>query len=165
MLFFFFDVQWSANMSDPGDVHTPADPAWAATYMAAFDSVKKHYGMRIDLLEPGRAILSMTVREEMTNGFDITHGGIVFTLADTAFAYACNETAEQTVASGAEISFIRPTRLGDVLTAEAARRVRQGRNGIYDVTVTDQNGHIVAEYRGRSFTTDRIVADEVAGRA
>lgn len=147
-------------MTHTNEVDIPLDPAWAATYMAATDSAKRHFGMRIEHLEPGHAVISMRVRKEMTNGFDITHGGLVFTLADTAFAYACNETEAQTVASGAEISFIRPSLLGDTLTARAHRRVRNGRNGIYDVTVRDQDGRTVAEFRGRSFTTNRPVATD-----
>ena len=130
-----------------------ADPRWSATNMAASDHAKAHFGMWIQELQRGRAVLSMRVRKEMTNGFAITHGGVVFALADTAFAYACNETEAQTVASGAEISFLRPSAAGYVLTASAVRRVRQGRTGIYDVTVTNQRDEIVAEFRGRSFTT------------
>ena len=130
-----------------------ADPRWSATNMAASDHAKAHFGMWIQELQRGRAVLSMRVRKEMTNGFAITHGGVVFALADTAFAYACNETEAQTVASGAEISFLRPSAAGDVLTASAVRRVRQGRTGIYDVTVTNQRDETDAEFRGRSFTT------------
>ena len=130
-----------------------ADPGWSATSMAASDHAKAHFGMWIQELQRGRAVLSMRVRKEMTNGFAITHGGVVFALADTAFAYACNETEARTVASGAEISFLRPSEAGDVLTATACRRVRQGRTGIYDVTVTNQRGEIIAEFRGRSFAT------------
>jgi len=97
----------------------------------------------------------MTVRDDMLNGFDITHGGFVFALADTAFAIACNEDAQVTVAAGADISFLKPTRGGQELTATAERRTRSGRTGVYDVTVTDETGDVVAEFRGRSFTTNR----------
>lgn len=132
-----------------------ADPTWAATHMAATDNTKRHLGITIAALERGRAVLTMTVREEMANGFGITHGGMVFALADTAFAYACNEGDSPTVAAGADITFARASHVGDVLTATAERRWASGRNGIYDITVTDQHGAVIAEFRGRSFVTNR----------
>jgi acyl-CoA thioesterase len=119
------------------------------------DRAAQALGIRIEANEPGRAVMSMQVREDMTNGFAITHGGMVFALADTAFAYACNEDEKVTVAAGADIAFLKSTRAGQTLTATAVRRVRSGRNGLYDVTVTDETGAVVAEFRGRSFTTDR----------
>ena len=97
----------------------------------------------------------MRVREDMTNGFAITHGGLVFALADTAFAIACNEDERVTVAAGADITFLKATRAGQTLSAEAVRRTVSGRTGLYDVTVTDESGDVVAEFRGRSLTTDR----------
>lgn len=132
-----------------------ADPSWSATHMARTDRTKGFLGITIDSLERGRAVLSMLIRPEMANGFGITHGGMVFALADTAFAYACNEGAQPTVASGAEITFTKPSHSGDRLTAIAVRRWVSGRNGLYDVTVTDQHGDVVAEIRSRSFTTNR----------
>lgn len=134
-----------------------ADPTWAATHMASTDHTKRFLGITIEQLERGRSVLSMVVRPEMANGFGITHGGMVFTLADTAFAYACNEGDQPTVASGAEITFTRASHAGDTLTATAERRWVSGRNGLYDITVTDQHGEIVAEFRGRSFTTNRTL--------
>lgn len=131
------------------------DPNWAATHMAPTDRTKDFMGITISELEKGRAVLSMVVRPEMANGFGITHGGMVFTLADTAFAYACNEGDSPTVASGADITFTRASHEGDTLTATAQRRWVQGRNGLYDITVTNQNGETIAEFRGRSFTTNR----------
>ncbi|WAC67138.1 hydroxyphenylacetyl-CoA thioesterase PaaI [Agrococcus sp. SL85] len=131
------------------------DPSWAATIMARTDTAKDAMGVTIDELERGRAVLSMTVRDEMANGFGITHGGYVFALADTAFAYACNEDGRVTVAAGADIAFARASHVGSRLTATAERRWRSGRNGLYDVRVVDQDGEVVAEFRGRSFTTDR----------
>ncbi|MCI9888635.1 hydroxyphenylacetyl-CoA thioesterase PaaI [Micrococcales bacterium 31B] len=118
--------------------------------MAETDHVKQHLGIAIDHLERGRAVLSMTVTETMANGFGTTHGGMVFALADTAFAYACNESDAEVVAQGADITFARATRVGDRLTATAERRWVGGRNGIYDVTVTTADGEVVAEFRGRS---------------
>jgi phenylacetic acid degradation protein PaaD len=101
----------------------------------------------------------MTVREDMTNGFAITHGGLVFALADTAFAIACNEDERVTVAAGADITFLKSTRAGQTLTARAVRRTVVGRNGVYDVTVTDETGDVVAEFRGRSLTTNRSAVE------
>ncbi|HWT34435.1 MAG TPA: hydroxyphenylacetyl-CoA thioesterase PaaI [Microbacterium sp.] len=119
------------------------------------DRAAQALGIRIEVNEPGHAVMSMLVREDMTNGFAITHGGLVFALADTAFAYACNEDEKVTVAAGADIAFLKSTTAGQTLTATAVRRVRSGRNGLYDVTVTDETGDVVAEFRGRSFTTNR----------
>ena len=104
---------------------------------------------------PGESRVSMTVRDDMLNGFAITHGGLVFTLADTAFAIACNEDERVTVAGGADITFLKSTTAGQTLTATAARRARSGRTGLYDIRVTDETGDLVAEVRGRSITTDR----------
>ena len=105
----------------------------------------------IDLVSAGagRATTRMTIRADMVNGHDIAHGGLVFALADTAFACACNSHGPVTVAAAAEIVFVAPARLGDVLEAEAVERTRFGRSGIYDVTVRRGND-VVAEFRGRS---------------
>lgn len=123
--------------------------------MLQADQASAALGMVLEVDEPGLAVVSMTVREDMTNGFAITHGGLVFTLADTAFAVACNEDDRVTVAQGADVSFLKSTGVGDVLTATARRRVLRGRNGVYDITVTDQEGDVVAEVRGRAFVTGR----------
>lgn len=112
-------------------------------------------GMVVEHDEPGRAVVTMRVREDMTNGFAITHGGLVFALADTAFAIACNEDEHVTVAQGADITFLTSTGAGQILTATAVRRAISGRAGLYDVTVTDESGDVVAEVRGRSLRTDR----------
>ena len=119
------------------------------------DRASAALGMTLLADEPGRAVVSMVVRDDMTNGFGITHGGLVFALADTAFAIACNEDEQVTVGAGAEISFLGSTVAGQELTATATRRTRSGRTGIYDVTVVDEDGRVVAEFRGRSFTTGR----------
>jgi acyl-CoA thioesterase len=149
----------AAETEAVGNGDTPAawtpDPTWAASLMAPTDNTKSFLGIRIVELERGRAVLTMTVRPEMANGFGITHGGMVFTLADTAFAYACNEGDSPTVAAGADITFARASHAGDELTATAVRRWAQGRNGLYDISVTDQHGNTVAEFRGRSFVTNR----------
>ena len=119
------------------------------------DAASAALGMVVEVDVPGRSVVSMRVREDMTNGFAITHGGLVFALADTAFAIACNEDERVTVAAGADITFHKSTRAGQTLTAEAVRRTVSGRTGLYDVTVTDETGDVVAEFRGRSLTTDR----------
>ena len=119
------------------------------------DQASAALGMVVEVDEPGRSVVSMSVREDMTNGFGITHGGLVFALADTAFAIACNEDERVTVAAGADITFLKSTRAGQTLTAEAVRRTVSGRTGLYDVTITDETGDVVAEFRGRSITTRR----------
>jgi len=119
------------------------------------DKASAALGMVVEVDEPGRSVVSMLVRDDMTNGFHITHGGFVFALADTAFAIACNEDDRVTVAAGADISFLKPTVSGQTLRATALRRSRSGRSGIYDVTVTDEQGEPVAEFRGRSRTTSQ----------
>jgi acyl-CoA thioesterase len=119
------------------------------------DRASAALGMVVQQDEPGHAIVSMVVRDDMTNGFDVTHGGLVFAIADTAFAIACNEDESVTVAAGADITFLKSTRAGQVLTADARRRTLSGRTGLYDVTVTDDVGDVVAEFRGRSISTRR----------
>ena len=119
------------------------------------DRASASLGLVVERDDPGHAVVSMRVRDDMTNGFHITHGGFVFALADTAFAIACNEDDRVTVAAGADISFLKSTVAGQTLTATAARRTRSGRSGIYDVTVVDELGDPVAEFRGRSRTTDQ----------
>ncbi len=121
--------------------------------MMTRDRFSAHLGLVVTLAEPGRAVVQMTIRDDMLNGFDIAHGGVVFSLADTAFALACNEDERVTVAAGADVSFLRPSVEGQLLTATAARRSMNGRSGIYDVTVSDEQGRVVAEFRGRSRTT------------
>lgn len=112
-------------------------------------------GLVVERDDPGHAVVSMVVREEMTNGFGITHGGFVFALADTAFAISCNEDERVTVAAGADIAFLKSTVPGQTLTATAVRRTRSGRTGLYDVSVVDEHGETVAEFRGRSISTNR----------
>ena len=119
--------------------------------MYAVDAAVKDF-MQIELLacEPGRARLRMVVREPMLNGHKICHGGFIFTLADSTFAYACNSHNKVTVAAGCSIEFLKPGKLGDVLTCEGVERVLQGRHGIYDMKVTNQRGEVVAMFRGKS---------------
>jgi acyl-CoA thioesterase len=124
-------------------------PGGPAAAMFATDRASKGLGMELLEAGEGRAVLRMRIAATMINGHDIAHGGYVFMLADTAFACACNSRGPVTVAAGADITFLTPVREGDVLTATAAERVRYGRSGIYDVTVS-RGAEIVAEFRGRS---------------
>ncbi|MBE7419377.1 MAG: hydroxyphenylacetyl-CoA thioesterase PaaI [Ideonella sp.] len=120
--------------------------------MFAHDRASKWLGMSIDEVAPGRAVLSMTVRDCMLNGHDLCHGGLITTLADSAFAFACNSYNEMTVASGFAIDILAPGKLGDVLTARCNEVSRAGRTGVYDCIVTNQRGERVAVFRGRSYT-------------
>ena len=132
----------------------------SAEAMWSGDRASQALGMRIADVGPGRATLEMTVREDMVNGHDIGHGGLTFTLADSAFAFACNSYNRSTVAAGADVRFLAPTRLGDVLVAEAVERSREGRDGVYDVTV--RCGHVVvAEFTGRSKEIRGTLFEEV----
>jgi acyl-CoA thioesterase len=129
---------------------TPEETARAsAEAMWASDRASQGLGMSLDAVGPGTATLSMTVTEAMVNGHAIGHGGYTFTLADSAFAFACNSYNRSTVAAGAEIRFRRPTHLGDRLIATATERSRAGRDGVYDVLVA-VGEEVVAIFVGRS---------------
>jgi acyl-CoA thioesterase len=121
-----------------------------AEAMYAADRASQALGIAITDVAPGRAVAAMTVVQRMVNGHGICHGGYVFTLADTAFAFACNTYDERTVAAGADVTFIEPVREGDELVAAAVEKARRGRSGLYDVTVRTTAGRVVAEFRGRS---------------
>lgn len=114
------------------------------------DRASAGLGMVVEVNEPGHAVVSMPIRDDMLNGFDITHGGFVFAVADTAFAIACNDSDALTVSAGADVTFLATSTSGDVLTAVATVRASAGRSGIYDVRITNQRGEVVAEFRGRS---------------
>ena len=119
--------------------------------MMAADTASRSLGIELIEHGPGRAVTRMTVRADMVNGHAIAHGGLIFTLADTAFACACNSYGPPTVAAAAEIVFVAPARLGDELVAEAVVRTRFGRAGVYDVTVRrSHDDQVIAEFRGRS---------------
>ncbi|MCU0964673.1 MAG: hydroxyphenylacetyl-CoA thioesterase PaaI [Burkholderiaceae bacterium] len=120
--------------------------------MARSDRASKWLGMQIVEVTPGRAVLAMSVRNEMLNGHDICHGGLIATLADSAFAYACNSYNELTVASGFAVDLLAPGRLGDVLTATCHEVSKSGRTGVYDCEVINQHGQRIAVFRGRSYT-------------
>ena len=116
------------------------------------DRASRGLGMVIAAVGPGSATVTMTVRPDMLNGFDICHGGLIATLADTAFAFACNAYNELTVAAGFDVNIVAAARGGDLLTARATEVSRTGRTGVYDIAVTNQRGDAVAVFRGRSFT-------------
>jgi len=119
--------------------------------MFAVDTASKDtMGMELVTVEPGRAVLRMPVRSQHLNGHRICHGGFIFTLADSTFAFACNSHNRNAVAAGCSIEFLRPAHEGDVLTCEGVEQTLQGRHGIYDMKVTNQRGEVVAMFRGKS---------------
>ncbi|MCF6321934.1 MAG: hydroxyphenylacetyl-CoA thioesterase PaaI [Rhizobiaceae bacterium] len=116
------------------------------------DKASSGLGMELGVVSQGMAQLSMVVRDDMTNGHNICHGGFIFTLADSAFAFACNGYNQFTVAQHCSISFLKSAKLGEKLTAVAIERQRQGRSGLYDISVTNEADEIIAEFRGISRT-------------
>ena len=158
------------------DLHAerPARPAGAradaaqalaervAQRMFASDRASRGLGMRIEQVAPGGAEISMRVRDDMVNGHSICHGGYIFLLADSAFAFACNSYNRNTVAQGCSIDYLAPARAGDVLRATAVERSRTGRTGVYDVEVRNQSDATVALFRGKSYRIDGHVVDEPA---
>lgn len=133
-----------------------ADAMWAR------DDASKWLGASLDAVGPGTATLSMTVEKHHTNGHDICHGGFIFTLADSAFAFACNSYNQLVVAQHNVITFVAPGQLGDRLTATACEVTRFGRSGIYDVRVTNQAGRLIAEFRGASRAIEGRHFDDTA---
>ena len=122
----------------------------SAEAMWADDNASPWFGMEIVEVSEGRATLALTVESHHANGHGICHGGVTFSLADSAFAFACNSRNQNTVAQTNTITYIAPGRVGDRLTATAREISLTGRSGIYDVTVTNQNGTVIAEFRGNS---------------
>jgi acyl-CoA thioesterase len=150
-----------------GEHHPSATPQEAqalaervAAGMYARDRASQAMGMQIAAIGPGYAELTMTVRADMLNGHAICHGGFIFTLADSAFAFACNSYNLTTVASGCAIDFVAPAREGDVLAAMARERSVSGRTGVYDIEVTNQRGETVAYFRGRSYRIKGHVVED-----
>jgi acyl-CoA thioesterase len=146
------DDTHGAGAPDPSELDPQALAEAVCRTMLAADQATRSLGIEISAVGPGRATATMTVRAEMLNGFAICHGGLVATLADSAFAFACNAANELTVASGFSIDILAPSREGDVLTARAEELSRAGRTGVYDVEVRNQRGERVALFRGRSYT-------------
>jgi acyl-CoA thioesterase len=128
--------------------------------MLAQDNASRALGMTLEEIAPGRARMTMRVREDMINGHDLCHGGLIFTLADSAFAFACNARNHVTVAAGAEIHFISPARKGEMLVAVARERAGTGRSGIYDIEVNEQaTGRLIALFRGRSHRLEGTILE------
>jgi len=131
--------------------------------MYSRDTATQALGIRIVDVGPGTAELSMVVRADMLNGHEICHGGFIFTLADSAFAYACNSYNLNTVASGAAIEFTAPARAGETLTAHAHERQLAGRTGVYDVEIANDRGQIVAFFRGNSYRIKGHLIEDSTG--
>jgi acyl-CoA thioesterase len=141
------DAQSTRSGNAPHDVaRACAEAMWVE------DQASQGLGMVVERVSPGEAVISMVIRADMTNGHGICHGGFIFTLADSAFAFACNTYNQRAVAQHCAVTFLQPGRRGDTLTAHAVERNRSGRSGIYDVTVRDGKGETVAEFRGHSRT-------------
>jgi acyl-CoA thioesterase len=136
-------------VNEPSNAQALAEATGRAMY--ANDRASRALGITLEEIRPGYACMRMTVRKDMVNGHDICHGGIIFTLADSTFAFACNSHNHVTVAQGAAIEFLAPGKLGDVLTATGEERHVRGRNGVYDIVVTNQAGERIALFRGKSF--------------
>jgi acyl-CoA thioesterase len=131
-----------------------------ADTLYAQDRASQALGMSIVRVAPGEAEVTMKVRADMTNGHRICHGGLIFALADSAFAFACNSHGDNTVAAGASIDFLAPGREGDVLRAVATERWRAGRSGLYEIEVRNQRDEMVALFRGRSHrVAGRLIDD------
>jgi len=151
-------------MMDAREITHPDTDAQAvadacARAMWADDRASQGLGMHIVRVAPGEAVIAMTVRKDMTNGHGMCHGGFIFMLADSAFAFACNSYDQRTVAQHCMVTFLQPVREGETLTAHAVERARAGRGGIYDVTVRDSRDTVVAEFRGHSRTiSGRLLA-------
>lgn len=151
----------------PHAENIPQDPQALAEAVAqamwSRDRAAQALGIEIVAVGPGQATLSMKVRSDMVNGHAICHGGLIFSLADTAFAYACNAYNRNTVASGCSIDFVAPGKEGDTLQAEAVERSLAGRTGVYDITVRDSSGHTVALFRGKSYRiAGEVIASDIA---
>jgi acyl-CoA thioesterase len=131
-----------------------------AEEMWAEDRASRVLGMEILDVSPGRATLAMTVASNMTNGHGMCHGGYIFMLADSAFAYACNSYGQRTVAQHCSVSFLLSAQVSERLTAECIERTRAGRSGIYDVSVTRDDGTLIAEFRGYSRTINGTLLNQ-----
>ena len=124
-----------------------------AQIMLENDAASRALGIEIEIPEAGAALATMIVRDDMANGFNVCHGGLVFTLADTAFAFACNAYNRETLSANAKIKWLLPTRPGDRLVATASEDRRDGRHGYYSIVVRDQENVVVAEFSGHSIST------------
>lgn len=123
------------------------------------DNASKWLGMKVEEVRPGYARMSMEVTENMVNGHNLCHGGLIFTLADSTFAFACNSHNQRAVAAGCSIEFVAPAFLGDRLTAEGIEQSLQGRTGVYDMKVTNQKDRLIALFRGKSATIKGLLVE------
>ncbi|MCB1932029.1 MAG: hydroxyphenylacetyl-CoA thioesterase PaaI [Candidatus Accumulibacter sp.] len=154
-------------MPDPASPDPDPDPETArllaeqtAEAMFSRDAASKLIDLKLASVRPGYSRLTMLVRPDMVNGHHICHGGYLFTLADSAFAYACNSYNRNTVASACHIDFLTPAREGELLEAECEERSLAGRTGVYDTTIRNARGKVVALFRGKSY---RIAGEVIAG--
>ena len=148
----------SEHKLSPAEAQALADATAEAMYSR--DRAAQALGIRIVRVQPGASLLTMTVRSDMVNGHHICHGGMIFSLADTAFAYACNSYNKNTVASACHIDFLAPAKEGETLEAEAVEQSAAGRTGVYDITVRNNHGRTIALFRGKSY---RINGEVIAG--
>ncbi len=124
------------------------------------DNASKWLGMKVEEVRPGYARLSMSVTPNMVNGHNLCHGGLIFTLADSTFAFACNSHNQRAVAAGASIEFVAPAFLGDILTAEGSEQLLKGRTGVYDMKVVNQKNEPIAFFRGKSATIKGLLVED-----
>lgn len=143
-------------MNDPQSRAQRVGEAMFAVDVASKDTL----GIELLACEPGRALMRMSVLARHLNGHQICHGGFIFTLADSTFAFACNSHNKNAVAAGCSIEFLKPGRLGDVLSCEGVEQTLSGRHGIYDMKVTNQNGEVIALFRGKSAQIQGTVVPE-----
>ena len=146
-----------AELESPADPQHLAEAVGRAMYER--DLASQAFGMALVAVGPGSATMTMTVRADMCNGHATCHGGLIFTLADSTFAFACNSYNQNAVALGCTIDFMAPAREGDVLTANARVRQQGARTGVYDITVTNQDGSEIALFRGKSYRIKGTVLD------
>ena len=143
-------------MNDPQSLAQRVGDAMFAADVASKDTM----GMELLACEPGRALMRMRVQARHLNGHHICHGGFIFTLADSTFAFACNSYNKNAVAAGCSIEFLKPGKLGDVLSCEGLEQTLSGRHGIYDMQVTNQHGEVIALFRGKSAQIQGTVVPE-----
>ena len=158
------DRHASAPPAAPSDADAATDAQAlaerVATGMFESDRASRALGMRIERVSPGAAAMTMIVRDDMLNGHAICHGGYIFLLADSTFAFACNSYNRNTVAQGCAIEYLAPAHAGDELTATGVERSSTGRTGVYDIEVRNQHGRTIALFRGKSYRIDGQVVDE-----
>lgn len=134
-------------------------PTQVVTHMMQHDRFSQWLGIEVLQVSEGYSKIKMTVREEMINGFGIVHGGVAFSLADSAFAFACNNRNVLSVALDTSINFLKPVHVGDVLLAEAKELHNGKSTGLYHITITNQNEHVVAMFKGTCFRTNKKLVE------